>query len=84
MSRVTEYTSGCADWLLDSAEKLEDEGVSSNLATGRRAWGEAIQALLADRATLLEALTFYATAEAYEVDADRGNVASKALKMGDL
>lgn len=33
---------------------------------------------------LTEALTFYATAEPHEVDSDRGNVARKALKMGDL
>lgn len=33
---------------------------------------------------LTEALTFYATAEAHEVDSDRGDVARKALKMGDL
>lgn len=33
---------------------------------------------------LAEALTFYATAEAHEVDSDRGSIASKALKIGDL
>lgn len=33
---------------------------------------------------LTEVLRFYATAEAYEVDADRGSIARMALKMGDL
>lgn len=38
-----------------------------------------------DRAEkLLEAVKFYATAEAYEVDSDRGSIARKALTKGDL
>lgn len=73
---------GLLDWLIDRAEKLEDEGFP-NGAAGSRAWGEAVDALLAERTALREALTFYATSEWHEVDSDRGSIASKALK-GEL
>ena len=71
MTTTKQAAEGLRDWLLDRAEKLEDEGFP-NGANGSRVWGDAVEALLA-------AVTFYATAEPHEIDADRGNVASKAL-----
>lgn len=70
---------GLLVWLQDRAEKLDNDG-HFNGANGTRLWADALNALLTERAVLREALTFYATAEAHEVDSDRGNVASKALK----
>lgn len=45
---------------------------------------ERVDALFAEHEALITALRFYATAEAYEVDSDRGNIASKALKVAEM
>lgn len=55
MTQTTETAAALADWLIDRAEKLEGEGYQ-NGADGSRAWGEAAEALLDQRAALLEAL----------------------------
>ena len=73
---------GLLVWLQDRAEKLDNDGYF-NGANGTRLWADAVNALLTERTVLREALTFYATAEAHEVDSDRGNVASKTLKVSD-
>lgn len=70
---------GLLVWLQDRAEKLENDG-HFNGASGTRQWADAVNALLTERAVLREALNFYATAEPHEVDSDRGNTASKALR----
>lgn len=82
MTTTKQAAEGLRDWLFDRAENWEAEGYQ-NGADGSRLWAEAVDALLIERAALLEALTFYATAEPHEVDSDRGNIASKALKVYD-
>lgn len=55
---------GLRDWLTDHAEKLEDEGFA-NGAAGRRAWSDAVGAILAEREVMRGALEFYANPETY-------------------
>lgn len=50
---------GLRDWLTDHAEKLEDEGFA-NGAAGRRAWSDAVGAILAEREVMRGALAYIA------------------------
>lgn len=66
----------------DDVKFARDAMADAANAIGQR--DEEAHYLRARAEKLAEALTFYATAEAHEVDSDQGNVARKALKMGDL